>query len=160
MESQVTLRLPELEQLLPTLKNTLKTEDYWEGTTHQGECTAEGVVRTTCAGRRAMVQERLPGICVLGSAGHQVCVRGTGVACVRKDTPNRLHGIQRQAVAWWLEERGKLEQPVCKIQGQNRAEVGSMPGQRVWRCEPGPDHSGSVFSMRRLDFSFYGKESH
>lgn len=89
------------------------------------------------------------------------CVFGGGGGGMREERhPNRLHGIQRQAVAWWLEERGKLEQPVCKIQGRNRAEVGSMPGQRVWRCEPGPDHSGSVFSMRRLDFSFYGKESH
>lgn len=88
-----------------------------------------------------------------------VCLGGGG-GMREERHPNRLHGIQRQAVAWWLEERDKLEQPVCKIQGRTRAEVGSMPGQRVWRCEPGPDHSGSVFSMRRLDFSFYGKESH
>lgn len=67
------------------------------------------------------------------------------------DTQQDLHSMQRQAVAWWLEEEGKLEQLVCKIQGWDRPEVGGMPGQKVCRCEPGSGHSGPIFSIRRLD---------
>lgn len=64
--------------------------------------------------------------------------------------------MQRQAAAWWLEEEGKLEQLVCKIQGWNRPEVGGMPEQKVCRCEPGSGHSGPVFSIRRLNFPSMG----
>lgn len=75
-----------------------------------------------------MVPERLPGICALNSTGHQVC----GQPHEWGKMPNRLHGMQRQAVAWWLEEESKLEQLVCKTQGWNRPEVGGVPGQKVW----------------------------
>lgn len=74
-----------------------------------------------------------------------------GVTCVEKRHPNRSPSVQRQAVARRLEEASKLEQLVCEIQGWNRPEAGGMSGQKVWRCEPGPGHRGSVCSIRRLD---------